>query len=81
METATNNIIDFTNKIEIAANYNNYDLNGNLHDPNYKAFLSIMMYRKKIAIDILKKHDEQTHKFLEESFINCNDKIKQILGL
>ena len=50
-------------------------------DPNYLAFVNVMKYRREIAIRYLKSDDDVSREVLYNILENCNENIKQILGL
>lgn len=67
-------------KLILAANYEPsyiYDI----EDTAYCAFRQVMLYRREIAIELLKKDNEFKVKELEEIYEYCNKKIKDVLGL
>jgi len=74
-------IIHGHEKILIAANWKSEYEQPEFGDPNYIAFIQVMTYRREIARMLLNEVNEATREDIKSILDECNDKIRQILGL
>jgi len=79
--TTTENIIDEHTKIYAAVSWKSESEQGEFGDPNYKAFVQVMTYRREIAKRYLGEPNEENRKHIRAILERCNDNIKKILGL
>ncbi len=77
--TAVN--IEKIDQLNRAAGYLTKEENPMLEDGMYRSFVQMMVYRRTVARELLKTHGEEHQKNLEAIFEDCNNKIKEILGL
>jgi len=79
--TTTENIIDEYTKIYAAVSWKSESEQPEFGDPNYRAFVQVMTYRREIAKRYLDEPNEDNRKHIREILEHCNDNIKKILGL
>lgn len=73
-------MIEDRQRLVKAASYKIEDKN-EFGDACYASFVRVMIYRKDIALELLKSNDEHQIKYLTECYEYCNKQIKHILGL
>jgi hypothetical protein len=74
--------INYFTKMRIAALWENHYKEEVSHDPNHRAFIREMRYRKEIASRYLSEdHTDESMRNLEEMFERCNESLKKILGI
>lgn len=81
MESATVSMIDEHTKILAAVSWKSEEEQPEFGDPNYIAFVQVMTYRREVARKYLYEENEENKKHIKLILEDCNDKIRQILGL
>lgn len=73
--------VDYYKKVLSAANWKSESEQPEFGDPNYRAFVQVMEYRRDIANRYLNEQNTENKRLIMEILEQCNSNIREILGL